>query len=101
MEKIKVKRIFLANAIEVAGAGCTALYPNIPRFFNHYPDWAVLQDLSTKCFSLNARVGDNKTIKTLDRLYNYMVKIKILKITTYECPPNQDKPLLCPNRSVE
>ena len=49
MEKIKVKRIFLANAIEVAGAGCTALYPNIPRFFNHYPDWAVLQDLSTKC----------------------------------------------------
>ena len=32
MEKIKVKRIFLANAIEVAGAACTALYPNIPRF---------------------------------------------------------------------
>ena len=72
MEKIKVKRIFLANAIEVAGAGCTALYPNIPRFFNHYPDWVVLQDLSTKCLSY-ARVGDNKTIKTPDLLYNYMV----------------------------
>ena len=28
----KVKRIFLANAIEVAGAGCTALYPSIPRY---------------------------------------------------------------------
>ena len=27
----KVKRIFLANAIEVAGAKCTALYPTIPR----------------------------------------------------------------------
>ena len=82
MEKIKVKRIFLANAIEVAGAGCTALYPNIPRFFNHYPDWAVLQDLSTKCLSY-ARVGDNKTIKTLDRLYKYMVKIKIFKTPIY------------------
>jgi len=33
-EEEKVKRIFLANAIEVAGAGCTALYPNIPRI-NH------------------------------------------------------------------
>jgi len=71
-EADKVKRIFLANAIEVAGAGCTALYPNIPRINHSCAPTAVWSSVEGQPLSKEVRAvrdlqeGDEITANYVD-----------------------------------
>jgi len=71
-EAEKVKRIFLANAIEVAGAGCTALYPTIPRINHSCAPTAVWSSVESQPLAKEVRAvrdlgeGDEITANYVD-----------------------------------